>query len=126
MPIYEYRCNGCHRRVSILVRSSSESSITCPSCDSTKLNRLFSSFSVRKSDKTIYEDILSDSQLVSGLESDDPRALAEWNMRMSGGEKVGPGYEEAMDSLESGQWPDVAKLKADYAKEGGETSEGAE
>ncbi len=126
MPIYEYRCNDCHRRVSILIRSSSESPLTCPSCGSSELTRLFSSFSVRKSDKTIYEDILSDSQLVSGLEGDDPRALAEWNIRMSRGEKVGPGYEEAMDNLEAGQWPDVGKLQADYAKEAGETSEGSE
>ena len=113
MPIYEYRCNGCHRRVSILICSSTESLLTCPSCGRSELTLPFSSFSVRKSDKTIYEDILSDSQLVSGLESDDPRALAEWNMRMSGGEKVGPGYEEAMDSLEAGQWPAGGKLRAD-------------
>jgi putative FmdB family regulatory protein len=122
MPIYEYRCNGCHRRVSILIRSSSESSITCPSCGSSELNRLFSSFSVRKSDQSIYEDILSDSQLMGGLENDDPRALAEWNSRMSGGEKTGPEYEEAVDNLKAGQWPDVSKLKAEHSKEAGETS----
>ncbi|MFC1977280.1 zinc ribbon domain-containing protein [Chloroflexota bacterium] len=126
MPIYEYRCNDCHRRVSILIRSSSESPLTCPSCGGGELTRLFSSFSVRKSDQTIYDDILSDSRLMGGLESDDPRALAEWNSRMSQGEQVGPEYEEAMDNLKAGQWPDVGKLKADHAKEAGETSEGSE
>ena len=123
MPIYEYRCHGCHRRVSILVRSPSESSITCPNCGSLELNRLFSAFSVRKSDQAVYEGILSDSQLVGGLENDDPRALAEWNKRMSRGEKVGPEYEEVLDNLEAGQWPDVHKLQADYFKEAGEASE---
>ena len=113
MPIYEYRCNGCHRRVSILIRSFSESSITCPSCGSSELNRLFSSFSVRKPDQAVYDDILSDAQLVRGLQSDDPRALAEWNKQMSRGEGVAPEYEEVVDNLETGQWPDVSKLKAD-------------
>ncbi len=123
MPIYEYRCNNCHRRVSILVRSSSESSVTCPHCGSTKLERRFSTFSVRKSDQSIYQDILSDSQLVRGLESNDPRALAEWNKRMSRGEGVAPEYEEVVDNLEAGQWPDVSKLQADYFKRAEETSE---
>ncbi len=105
MPIYEYRCNNCHRRVSILVRNSSEASATCPDCGSTELNRLFSTFSVTKSDQDIYEDILSDSRLVSGLESNDPRALAEWNKRISRGEAVAPEYEEMIDKLEAGEMP---------------------
>ncbi len=105
MPIYEYRCNKCHRRVSILVRSPSESTVACPSCGGTELNRLFSTFAVRKSDQAIYEDILSDSQLVRGLESNDPRALAEWNKRMSQGEEVAPEHEEMLDRLEAGEMP---------------------
>ena len=105
MPIYEYRCNNCHRRVSILVRSSSDSLVTCPNCSSTELNRLFSTFSVRKSDQDIYDDILSDSQLVKGLESNDPSALSEWNKRISRDEGTAPEYEEALDRLEAGEMP---------------------
>ncbi len=105
MPIYEYRCNNCHRRVSTLVFSPSESTVTCPNCGGTELNRLLSTFSVRKSDQSIYDNILSDSQLVRGLQSDDPRALAEWNKQMSQGEKVTPEYEEMLDRLEAGEMP---------------------
>ncbi len=105
MPIYEYRCDNCHRRVSILVRSSSESSVTCPNCSSTELNRLFSTFSVCKSDQAIYDDILSDRHLMKGLESNDPRALAEWNKQMSRGEEVAPEYEEMLDKLKAGEMP---------------------
>ncbi len=108
MPVYEYRCNNCHRRISILVRSSPGSSVTCPNCGSHKLNRLFSTFSVRSSDQDIYDDILSDSQLVSGLKDNDPRALAEWNRRMSqGDEEVAPQYEEMLDRMEAGEMPDL-------------------
>ncbi len=105
MPIYEYRCNKCHRRVSILVRSPSESTVACPSCGGTELNRLFSTFAVRKSDQSIYDDILSNSQLVKGLENDDPRALAEWNKQISQGERVAPEYEEMLGRLEAGEMP---------------------
>ena len=105
MPIYEYRCNNCRRRVDILVLRSSESPVTCPNCGSTELNRLFSSFSVRRSDQSIYDDILSDQKLVKGLESNDPRALAEWNKRMSRDEKTAPEYEEMLGRLEAGEMP---------------------
>ena len=116
MPIYEYRCNNCHRRVSILVRSSCGSLETCPNCGSTELNRLFSTFSVRKSDQAVYDDILSDSQLVRGLESNDPHALAEWNKRISRDEKTAPEYEDMLGRLEAGEMPN-------HSMSGEETSE---
>ena len=117
MPIYEYRCNNHHRRVSILVRSFSESSTSCPSCGSTELNRLFSTFSVRKPDQAIYEDILSDKQLVRGLESNDPRALAEWNKRMSRGEEVAPEYEDMLGKLEAGEMPPSPTISGEETSE---------
>ena len=36
---------------------------------------------------------------------DDPRALAEWNKRMSSGEKSPPEYEEITEKMERGEWP---------------------
>ncbi len=109
MPLYEYRCDNCHRRVTILIRDfSGSSSITCPNCGSTELERLFSSFSVRKSDTAVYDEILSDSQLVKGLMHNDPRALAEWNKKMSQGidEEIAPEYDEMLDRMEAGEMPD--------------------
>ncbi len=118
MPIYEYRCNSCHRRVSILVRSPSQSTVTCPGCGGSELNRLFSTFSVRrKSDQAIYDDILSDAQLVRGLQSDDPRALAEWNKRMSQGEEVAPEHEEMLGRLEAGEMPSPSTSEAASSEE---------
>ena len=108
MPLYEYRCNKCRSRVTILVRESTGSSITCPHCGGTELERLFSRFAVRKSEESVYDDILSDSQLVKGLERSDPRALAEWNKKMSQGtdEELAPEYEEMMGRMESGEMSD--------------------
>jgi putative FmdB family regulatory protein len=110
MPIYEYRCGNCQRRVSIFVKGFNDpQSLECPQCGSLDLSRLFSKFSIGKGEwyqrKGIYEDILSDHQLVRGLESNDPRALAEWNRRMSRGadEEIIPEYEEMTEKLEAGE-----------------------
>jgi len=55
--------------------------------------------------KDVYEDILSDRELTRGMMRNDPRALAEWNRRMSGGEKATPEYEEITERMERGEWP---------------------
>ena len=116
MPLYEYRCNSCRRRVTILTRDFSASSITCPNCGSTRLERLFSSFAITKSDMGIYDDILSDSQLVEGMKHNDPRALAEWEKRMSRG-AVAPEYEEMLDRMEAGEMPTDLMSGGDSSEE---------
>ncbi len=110
MPIYEYRCSNCKRKVSIFSRGFEPDPLAkCPHCGSADLSRLFSSFRIGKGDtyyrKDFYEDILGDHQLVKGLESNDPRALAEWNRKMMSatGDEVAPEYEEFQDRLESGE-----------------------
>jgi putative FmdB family regulatory protein len=44
MPIYEYECRGCGSRFEKIVYASTEPS--CPSCSSTELERLLSTFAV--------------------------------------------------------------------------------
>jgi len=105
MPIYEYWCSRCQRKVMIYLPTFSQSSPPCPQCGNNTLQRLFSTFSMHKTDKDIYDDILSDSQLTKGMLSNDPRALAEWNKRMSQGDKVAPEYEEALGRMERGEMP---------------------
>ena len=111
MPVYEYRCNNCRRKVSLYVRGFSEMpQPACDNCGSKDLTRLFSTFATLKTDKDVYEDILSDSQLVNRMMANDPRALVEWSRRMEGteGEKS-PEYEEMIERLERGErWDKVA------------------
>jgi putative FmdB family regulatory protein len=107
MPIYEYWCRQCKRKVMLYSPTFSQASPSCPKCGGDTLHRLFSTFSVRsKTYKDIYEDILSDSQLTRGMLADDPKALAEWNRRMSQGEEVVPEYEEMIGRMEKGEIPD--------------------
>ena len=105
MPIYEYWCRQCQRKVTLYLPTFSQSSPCCPQCGKNTLQRLFSTFSVRKTDKDVYEDILSDSQLTKAMLRDDPRALVEWNRRMSRGEEVAPEYKEMIDTMERGEMP---------------------
>ena len=107
MPIYEYRCNTCQRKVSIYVRDSSASP-KCPACGGGGLSRLFSTFAIRGANKDVYDDILGDDRLVSGLMRDEPQALAEWSRRMSRGldEPPAPEYEEMLDRMDHGEMPD--------------------
>ncbi len=46
MPLYEYRCEKCENRFETLVLNS-DHDISCPKCESTNLEKLFSSFGVK-------------------------------------------------------------------------------
>jgi hypothetical protein len=56
---------------------------------------------------------------------DDPRALAEWNRRMSGGEKSAPEYEEITGRMERGEWPvaQMDKKRKEFSSQGEGKSE---
>ncbi len=77
----------------------------CPRCGNSKLKRIFSTFSIQRTYRDVYEDILSDRELTQGMMRDDPRAIAEWSRKMSGGEKSPPEYEEMTERMERGEWP---------------------
>ena len=105
MPLYEYQCHNCQRKVTLYVATFSQPSPPCPQCGSRDMQKLFSTFSVHKTYQDVYDDILSDSQLTRGMLNNDPRALLEWNKRMSQGEEVAPEYEEMIDKMERGEMP---------------------
>ena len=104
MPVYEYRCNSCKRKVSLFQHSLSSAVSACPYC-SGELERVFSTFATHKGYRDVYDDILSDRSLTEGMIRNDPRALIEWNKRMSGGEKPPPEYQEITERMERGEWP---------------------
>ncbi|MFH1088186.1 MAG: FmdB family zinc ribbon protein [Chloroflexota bacterium] len=108
MPFYEYWCSSCGRKVGLYLKTS-EQCVVCPRCASGSLKRLFSTFSVRTTDHDIFDNILSDSQLVKGMMANDPRSLADWNRRMSRGEEPGAEYQEMVERMERGESPNVSQ-----------------
>jgi len=114
MPVYEYMCNGCQRRVSVFMRSP-KGKPRCPKCGSDDMSRRFSSFAVRGTYKDVYEDILGDNQLTSAMLRNDPRAMAEWNKRMQRGMESGhepSEYDEHVERMEHGEWPAIPGVTA--------------
>jgi len=136
MPIYEYRCADCKRRVSIFFRtmSAAESgvgSVTPPHCQGQHLHRLVSKVSFIRADNlgdkgdvggTTTADDLADTdqyggydndpagfdQMMQGMDEEDPRSVARWarQMQRQTGEDLGPGFETALSRIESGEDPD--------------------
>jgi putative FmdB family regulatory protein len=108
MPIYDYRCQGCGRRISLLFQTyAAAENAACPHCGSRALNRLITRFAIGRSEERRLED-LADSDALSALDADDPRSVARWARRMGRelGEDLGPEYDEMIDRLEAGELPD--------------------
>ena len=112
MPIYEYRCHGCRRRVSVFFRSfDAVGEAACPECGSTQLTKLVSRFAVMKSEESRLEG-LADPSSLSDLDENDPKSIARWARKMGQelGEDLGPEYEEMIDRMEAGEMPDEGDL----------------
>jgi putative FmdB family regulatory protein len=110
LPIYEYRCNDCGRRVTLFWRSFSvteEISPQCSFCGGEHLTRLVSRVAVVKSEESRL-DSLADPSSLAGLDENDPKSMAHWMRKMSRemGEDLGPEFNEVVDRLESGQSPE--------------------
>lgn len=109
MPIYEYRCGDCRRRVSLFYRSFSdiEDEPVCPRCGGSHLKRLMSRVSVVRSEESRLDN-LADPSMLGDLDEDDPKSIARWMRKMSAetGEEMPEEFDEVIDRLESGQSPE--------------------
>src|SRR5215203_405905 len=112
MPIYEYRCADCKRKVSIFFgsfsiaeRRAETGDVECPKCNSKNLSRLMSkAYMVRGTgsddsesfgafeDEGIEEmggmgggeDMGGMGRMFDGLDEEDPRSVARWARQMKG------------------------------------------
>lgn len=109
MPIYEYRCKQCRKKVSILtLRVSEKVDERCNHCGSTQLARLMSRFATTRSEESRL-DSMADPSNLSGFDESDPRSMARWMRKMGremGDEIGGEDFEEMLDEMESGKPPD--------------------
>lgn len=111
MPIYEYYCHNCRKRVSVFFRtisSASDANARCPHCDGVQLRRLVSKVAVLRSEESRL-DSLADDSMLPGLENEDPRALAGFMRRMSDemGEPMDAEMNEVVERLERGEDPET-------------------
>ena len=108
MPIYEYRCQDCGRKLAVLWRSRADvKTPTCQRCGSGNMNRLISRVRVIRSEESQLDD-LADESMLADLDESDPRSLGRWMRKMSQemGEDLGPEFDEVVGRLEAGEDPE--------------------
>jgi putative FmdB family regulatory protein len=99
MPIYEYECHECRRRVSLLVRTlTATSPPACPRCGSTALTRLMSRFATVKSEEARLESLAEGGEL-GDLDENDPASVARFMKKMGRefGDELGDDFDSAVD-----------------------------
>lgn len=125
MPIYEYRCQDCKRRVSIFWRSFSaaeKAKAVCPRCGGTHLRRLVSRVRLVRSEDSRLDD-MADFGDMPDFDENDPRSLGRWMRKMSKetGEDLGPEFDEVVGRLEAGDSPEnIEKSMPELMGEGGD------
>ena len=79
MPIYEFRCNNCQKKVSLFTKSIASSlSPECPHCGGKDLARMVSSFAHHKSHQGRLEEA-GPPQAIGGPDYyKDPRNIGRW------------------------------------------------
>lgn len=110
MPIYEYGCYDCRKRVNVFFRSFAAVETqepVCPRCGGSNLKRLISKISVVRSEESRLEN-LADPSSLAGLDENDPKSMARWMRKMSNemGEDLGDEFNEVVDRLEAGEDPE--------------------
>jgi putative FmdB family regulatory protein len=107
MPIYEYNCAACKRRVSLFYQTFSAAGAaipTCPNCSSTDLTRLVSRVFQLRSEDAQLED-LADPSSFGDLDENDPKSVARWARKLGSqmGEDLGDDWGDMVDRLEAGE-----------------------
>ena len=108
MPIYEYRCQDCGRKLSVFWRRRADvKPPTCQRCGSDNMVRLISRVRLVRSEESRMEN-LADEASMADLDEADPRSIGRWMRKMSQevGEDLGPEFEEVVGRLEAGEDPE--------------------
>ena len=114
MPIYEFLCQKCHTKSSILVKNIAESfAPKCPTCGSNDLTRVITSFAHHKSINTIWQES-GEPQRFSGPDYyKDPRNIGRWTEKRFKelGLDMPAQIQEQIQAAREGELPESVKEK---------------
>lgn len=98
MPVYEYRCENCLARVTVLARTMGDAPPACKRCGGARLTRLLSRFASPRSEEARME-ALADPSSLGAVDEQDPASVARWMRRLGRetGEDWGDGFEEHIE-----------------------------
>ncbi len=126
MPIYEYRCADCQKKVSVFFRSFSavdQAQPRCPICQGTHLTKMVSKVRVIRGAASSGGDDGFDDSMLDDVNENDPRSLGRMMRRMADetGEDMGPEFGEVVNRLEKGEDPEaIEKSMPELAEMGGD------
>ena len=114
MPVYEFLCQKCHTRFSVLVKNIAEPPAPkCNACGSNDLARVITSFAHHKSMKTIWEES-GEPQQSQGLDYyKDPRNIGRWTEKRFKelGLDIPSQIQEHIQAAREGESPESVKEK---------------
>jgi len=127
MPIYEFYCPECHKIFNFFSRTiNTTKRPLCPGCSKVQLERRISIFSFSRGNKVAQEPDLSHldedklgravqsmASEAEGMSEEDPRKAASLMRKLydATGLKLGPGMEEAIRRMESGEDPEAIEAE---------------
>ncbi len=118
MPIYEYRCNACRRRFSVLVGVvAEEDPLQCPRCGSTELTRLISRFARLRNEDDVIDDMLDPDKIG---DPEDPKTMRRWVKEM--GKELGEDFADEFDEILAEEEKKSASGESESG-EGGDTGD---
>ena len=112
MPIYEFICQNCHRRVSFLVRDiSAPFAPKCSSCGSTNLSGAVSGFAYHKRLKTVWEESGEPTMHTGEDYYRDPRNIGRWVEKkfQNMGQELPSRIQEKIQAAREGVLPEPLK-----------------
>jgi putative FmdB family regulatory protein len=104
MPLYEYRCDECQHLNTVLVYSwSKNADPACSRCGGSRLTKLVSRFSVRRSWGESL-DWAPGGETLTDVDEDDPHSIDQFMGRVKSemGGQVTPDFEEMRRELHTG------------------------
>jgi putative FmdB family regulatory protein len=99
VPIYEFRCRACRKKLTALVLSRERlGEVRCDRCGSADLDKLWSRFAAPKSEEARLE-ALADESLFASVDENDPASMARFVKKMGEamGEDLSEEFEAALD-----------------------------
>jgi putative FmdB family regulatory protein len=101
MPIYEYVCQSCKKKLNFLVLNSETFSPKCNKCGSTDLRRIMSRFAAVRSEESRIEN-LADPSKWGNLDENDPKSMVKFMKKMGRelGDEMGEDYDQLIEEAE--------------------------
>jgi len=101
MPIYEYVCENCNKRINFLVLNRETFAPRCNKCGGTNLRRIMSRFASVRSEESRLES-LADPSRWGDLDENDPKSMVKFVKKMGKelGDELGEDYDQLVAEAE--------------------------